>query len=203
MIRLHEGLNAKDARKLTFDLTAANKKSVPASWRKNKTAGKFCFRGSHIIKISRVNAIYERYSFTSSQIYNVDETALTTVQGTEKVLARKRQKQVGHIVSNERGTLVTMCRAISVIGKSIPPFLVFPRKYFKDYMVKDAPPRTEGVASSSEWITSELFKSPNSIRLALDSAARAAVPERRLVTASRFGDTDPRHWKKPNAADLV
>lgn len=42
------------------------------------------------------------------QIYKVDETALTTVQDTEKVLARKGEKQAGHITSSERGTLVSM-----------------------------------------------------------------------------------------------
>ncbi|KAK9704506.1 hypothetical protein QE152_g27831 [Popillia japonica] len=95
----------------------------------------------------------EATSFTPSRIYNVDETALTTMQDTGKVIAKKGQKQVGHIVSNERGSLVTMCNAINAISNSIPPFLVFPRKN-----MKNAPPDSEGSATPSGWMTEELFE---------------------------------------------
>ncbi|KAF2884660.1 hypothetical protein ILUMI_21520 [Ignelater luminosus] len=59
-----------------------------------------------------------------------------------KGICWKRSKEASRrIVSNVRGTLVTVCGAINAI----------------DYMVKNAPSGTEGVASPSGWMTSELF----------------------------------------------
>lgn len=50
--------------------------------------------------------ILDKHKLGPDQIYNVD------VQDTTKVIAMKGQKQAGHLTSNERGTLVTMCGAI-------------------------------------------------------------------------------------------
>lgn len=72
-------------------------------------------------------------------------------------MVQKGQKQVGEIVSNEKETLVTMCGSINAIGNSILSFLIFPGKYFKDFMIKNAPPGTKGVTSPTGWMTAELF----------------------------------------------
>ena len=50
-----------------------------------------------------------------------------------------------------------MCSAVNAQGNSIPPFLIFPRVYFKDQMIKNAPVGTVGAAHSSGWMTSETF----------------------------------------------
>lgn len=78
---------------------------------------------------NNLKQVFEKLKFWSDKIYNVDETALTTVQETGKVIAMKGQKQVGQITSAERGTLITMCGAINANGNNIPPLLIFPRKY--------------------------------------------------------------------------
>jgi len=58
--------------------------------------------------------LYDIYKFPPQNIYNCDETGLTTVQEhQDKVLAEKGVKQVGGITSGERGTLVTMLCAIN------------------------------------------------------------------------------------------
>lgn len=80
---------------------------------------------------NNLRQIYEKYNLGPGQVYNIDETALTTVQQTGKVLARKGQKQAG-----ERGTLVTICGWINASGNNKPPLLIFPRKNFKDYMMR-------------------------------------------------------------------
>lgn len=184
MTKLHHGMDPKCARKLAYDLAVINKKKMPDSWRENCTAGRLWFNGfmkrrrelsirsAEATSLGRamgfnkpvveqffgnLQQIYERYNLGPDQVYNVDETALTTVQETGKVLARKGQKQVGHITSSERGTLVTMCGCINAIGNNIPPLLVFPRKNFKDYMIKNGPPGAVGVATPSGWMTSEIF----------------------------------------------
>ena len=47
--------------------------------------------------------------FSPDRIYNVDETGITTVQRPSKVVTLKGVKQVGAVVSQERGGLVTLC----------------------------------------------------------------------------------------------
>ncbi|KAJ8910912.1 hypothetical protein NQ315_014246 [Exocentrus adspersus] len=106
--KLHHGLPPIAARKLAYDLAMANNKS----------------------------AIYAKYpTLNASRIYNTDETALTTVQGSSKIIAQKGQRQIGQVTSSERGTLVTMCGTINAMGNCISPYLVFPRVHFKDNMI--------------------------------------------------------------------
>ena len=51
----------------------------------------------------------ERHNLRPNNIYNVDETGVTTVQGKpSKVIALKGHKQVGNVTSAERGQLVTV-----------------------------------------------------------------------------------------------
>jgi hypothetical protein len=47
--------------------------------------------------------------FDLESIWNIDETGVTTVQRPTKVLANRGAKQVGSVVSQARGTLVTVC----------------------------------------------------------------------------------------------
>lgn len=98
-----------------------------------------------------------RYKFQPHQIYNVDETGVTTVQKPDKVIAPRGSKQVGQITSAERGTLVTVCCAVNAVGNTVPPFFVFPRIYFKEHMLIGAPSGSKGTAHPSGWMTGENF----------------------------------------------
>lgn len=60
--------------------------------------------------------------------------------------------------SAERGTLVTMCCAISAIGTAVPPFFIFPRKRVSPRMSIGAPPGSEISAHDSGWMTAENFE---------------------------------------------
>jgi len=93
-----------------------------------------------------------------SDIYNVDETALTTVQKPENILSEKNLKQVGLQTSAERGTLTTLVGCINAQGGSIPPFMVFPRVHFKDSMLSGAPPGSTETAQISGWVNKEIFQ---------------------------------------------
>lgn len=183
--RLHHGLPPNAAKRLAFDLAVANNKTIPDSWHKNSSAGKEWFtaflkrnptislRTPESTSIARCMAfnkpivykfyddltvIYERYrSLGPNRIYNTDETALTTVQGSTRVIAQRGQRGVGHVTSSERGTLVTMCGAINALGNCVPPLLIFPRVNFKDYMIKNSPAGTIGAATPSGWISSAIF----------------------------------------------
>lgn len=75
--------------------------------------------------------MFERKQFRPEYIYNVDEIGCTTVQKIGKLIATKGIKQVGKIMSQERGTLVTMCIAIKSGWMCDDTFLTFIKHFTK------------------------------------------------------------------------
>ncbi|KZR97022.1 Uncharacterized protein APZ42_008323, partial [Daphnia magna] len=61
-----------------------------------------------------------------------------TVQVPDRIVGRRGKKQIGSLTSQERGTLVTLCMAVSAVGNSVPPFFVFPRVHMKDDFLVNA-----------------------------------------------------------------
>ena len=182
--KLHHGLSVKAARVLAYDFGIANNKDVPGNWIVDQKAGADWFFGfmkrhptlslrapeatslSRSTSFNRVTvakyfdnleAVLQRHTFGPHQIYNVDETGVTTVHRPDKIIAGRGSKQVGQITSGERGTLVTLCCAVNALGNSVPPFFIFPRVYFKETMLSDAPPGSKGMAHPSGWMTSDIF----------------------------------------------
>lgn len=70
-----------------------------------------------------------------ADIWNMDETWVTIIHKSDKVVARHRFKQIGSITSGERGTLITVACVISVIGDTTPPFFVFPHVHFYNHFL--------------------------------------------------------------------
>ena len=99
----------------------------------------------------------KKHKFAAGRIYNVDETGLLTSHKPPKVITCKGEKQVGQIVSADRGVLVTMCGSVNAIGNSIPPLLIFPRVNFRHHMLIGAPAGTIGDANPSGWMNSDIF----------------------------------------------
>ncbi|GBL87493.1 hypothetical protein AVEN_266245-1, partial [Araneus ventricosus] len=175
--KYHYGLTINSARTLVCEYASTNKKDVPSDWEHEKKAGKdwhiglkrrhsavFSLRKPEATCLSRatsftkdnVNKFYDNFesilqrkNFTASDIYNLDESGLSTVHVPPKVIAGKGIKQVSQMTSGERGKLVTMISAVNAIGNTVPPLFVFPRKFFKDHMLKGAPPGTIGAANPS------------------------------------------------------
>lgn len=106
---------------------------------------------------NNLGKLYEKYKFGSQDVWNIDETGVTTVQKSSKIIASKGMKQVGAATSEERGSLVTVVCAVSASGNSVPPLFVFPRKYFKDYFIVDGPPASIGAANPNGWVTKDEF----------------------------------------------
>lgn len=184
--KLHYGFTPKTARQFAFQFAVANNKKIPDKWVENEMASfdwlrGFMHRHSKILSLrtpestslSRATAfnrttvgefqtnlknVLEKFKFGPESIYNIDETGVTTVHKPGKVIANKGSKQVSKATSAERGQLVTMCAAISAIGTSLPPFLVFPRvKVREDIMTVGAPPGTSVAAHPSGWMTGDNF----------------------------------------------
>lgn len=102
---------------------------------------------------SNVNEFYDNYGEVLSnnnihpmRIYNLDETAVTTVLQSPRVVAESGVKQVGQAVLAERGQLVTFCAIVNATGQTVPPVFIFPRKKFKNIFLRGAPPGSMGLA---------------------------------------------------------
>ncbi|KAK3744950.1 hypothetical protein RRG08_048346 [Elysia crispata] len=106
---------------------------------------------------SNLAKVMDEHKFSPNQIFNCDETGLTTVQKPKAVVAKRGTKQVGSITSQERGELVTVMYAVSASGNSIPPMMIFPRVNYRDHFIRGAPPGTIGCANPSGWMTKGLF----------------------------------------------
>ena len=153
---LYYGLTPEDVRKLAYNYAAQAGLAMPSSWVNAKQAGadwfsaflkrhpELALRTPENTSLSRstsfnrhnlnnkYSSLLERYCFTPEKIWNLDETGCTTVQKTKKIIAATGIKQVGAIVSSERGILVTLCCAINAVGNALPPMLIFPRVHCKD-----------------------------------------------------------------------
>lgn len=93
-----------------------------------------------------------------NRIYNMDESALTTVHDPPKVFAKTGKKQVGTITSGERGSHVTVVCAVSATGHYIPPVFIFARKNLKHELLDGAPVGSIGLVQEKGWMTGELFE---------------------------------------------
>lgn len=159
------GVSKKSGRKLAYNFTKANNTKCPASWDKWSQAGKtwyymFMFRHknmslwkpqatslSRATSLNRHNASFffikykelmGKYHFTPENIYNVDESGISTVHTPSKIIAVRGIKQVGSMTSGERGVNTTIIGCINAIGNSIPPAMIFARLHFKQHILKGA-----------------------------------------------------------------
>lgn len=97
----------------------------------------------------------DRDNLGPEQIWNVDETGISTVQKPRNVVAAKGVKQIGSVTSGERGSLVTMCAAVSATGNSVPPVCIFPRQNY--HFIRDGPTGCVSVTHPSGWMTTKNF----------------------------------------------
>lgn len=96
-------------------------------------------------------------NFDKTMIFNMDESALTTVQNPSRIFALKGKKQVGAITSGERGVHSTVVVCMSSGGTYIPPAIIFPRKKFNPTLYDGAPVGTLCLYNESGYMTGELF----------------------------------------------
>lgn len=102
--------------------------------------------------------LYKKHNFAPSRIYNMDESGVNTVpKKIPKVISVKGKKQVGKIVSAERGQTITLVCAMSATGNFVPPVFIFPRKRMQGYLLNNAPEGSIGVVSDSGFINTDLF----------------------------------------------
>ena len=182
---IYYGLTPYETRKFAYEFAKKNNKSVPASWNTKLIAGKdwlgyflkrhpaLSIRTPQATSLSRATSfnkhnvslffdnlktVYLRHNLSPGDIWNVDETGLTTVHVPTRVIARRGIKNLGKITSAERGALVTVAVAISALGNMVPPFFIFPRVHYKEHFIRGGPVGSDGDTNSSGWMKEDNFR---------------------------------------------
>lgn len=106
---------------------------------------------------NNLRKLMEQHRFEPHMIYNVDETGITTVQETDKIIASKGQKRVGSVTSWERGKTVTVICAMSASGSFVPPLFIFPRQRHSPQLEKDGPVGAVYTCSHNGWTNEKIF----------------------------------------------
>ena len=181
---IYFGLSPRNVRELAYECAIEFGLEMPDQWSRDHCAGPDWFSGflkrnpslsirtpeptslSRATSFNRSNVdrffeqlktVLDRDNIMPYDIWNCDETGLTTVQKPSSVVGPRGAKQIGPLTSGERGTLVTMCAAVSATGNTVPPMFVFPRVKFYDHFIRDGPQGCIGAAHQSGWMTSENF----------------------------------------------
>ncbi|EFX63377.1 hypothetical protein DAPPUDRAFT_67142, partial [Daphnia pulex] len=176
---IYFGLSPIDVRKLAYLVATKLNLKIPTSWTEKLAAGPDWFASfmkrhptlairkpeatslarTSSFNIHNCNLFFDNYQRVLVRekiglecVWNMDEIGVTTVSPPEKIVGRKGQKQIGSIVSGERGVLVTVVCAVSSYGNSIPPFFVFPRVNFKNHFLAGGPLGCDGTANKSGWM---------------------------------------------------
>ena len=69
----------------------------------------------------------------------MDETGISSVQKLGKILSQRGMKQVGKLISLEKGKTITVVCAMNSIGNYIPTMFIFPRKRMVQTLLNGAP----------------------------------------------------------------
>lgn len=173
---IYFGLSPKEVRRLAFDLAKHFHVVRPPSWDENELASEDWFSGfmkrhpelsircaqatslSRATSFNRTNVesffnhlttVMDRHSFAPQDIFNMDETGITTVHKPDRIITRKGMRQVGAVTSGERGTLVAITVAVNAIGNTIPVMFVFPRVNYHPHFVRDGPTGCIGAGNKS------------------------------------------------------
>ena len=105
-----------------------------------------------------LESVFSRRQYSAGDIYNMDETGVTTVHRPKNVIAKRGAKQLGSVTSGERGQNVTLACAVSTAGVALPPFFIFPRVRFYNHFLNGAPIDSDGDANKSGWMTEKTLK---------------------------------------------
>lgn len=86
------------------------------------------FTKEKVNSFKHLNEMLDTHHFEASRIYNMDETSISLAQKPPHILGPKGEKQVGSVMSWERGRNITAVCTMSGSRYHIPPMFIFSRK---------------------------------------------------------------------------
>lgn len=103
--------------------------------------------------------VIDEHRLTPDRIYNCDETGVTVnPKQLSKVIAANGQRQVGALISAERGNTVTVEICFSDSGLYRPPMLIYPRKKKQKEFEMGLPAGGWAEVHETGWMTAEIFE---------------------------------------------
>lgn len=184
--KMFYGLPRNEFRRLAYDYAkACQSPNIPAKWHVHEAASddfyyafmnrhpELCLKAPEGISIARATGfnkfavnyffnlylkLMEKYSFAPHRIYNLDETALSTVMKPLKVVCQKGSP-VSSQISRERGENMTFVGIINAVGQSIPPVFILPRKRVAMEFTRETLPGSKFLVTPSGrgWMTMASF----------------------------------------------
>jgi len=91
-------------------------------------------------------------------VYNCDESGLSLVPDTQKILGKKGKRNVYQIISGERGVLTTVLPCYNAAGDYIPPLVLYKGKRLVDGLKAHMPPDNLVCVSETGYLNKELFQ---------------------------------------------
>lgn len=76
----------------------------------------------------KLETLVDTYWFDATNIFNVDESGITTVQKPGRVFGKIGKRQIGSLTSGERGFTTTVVCSMTAGGNYVPPMIIFRRK---------------------------------------------------------------------------
>ncbi|XP_048516320.1 MFS-type transporter clz9-like isoform X2 [Athalia rosae] len=102
--------------------------------------------------------IVDKYKLNGYRIFNVDESALMTVQGKpQKIVGYKKRSQADPSAYGDKGVNTTIVCCVSASSFYIPPMVIFKQKYMAPELGVGAPSGSLIQISDTGYINSELF----------------------------------------------
>jgi hypothetical protein len=107
----------------------------------------------------KLGGIYARLNLLNKpmQIYNLDESGISTVHKPGHVISELNHKSVWAVTSGEKGKTHTIMTCVSASGQALPPMMIFPRKRLSEKLMEGAPPGTYFTCTDNGWITQEKY----------------------------------------------
>ncbi|CAM4572947.1 unnamed protein product [Leuciscus chuanchicus] len=145
---LYYGLAPREVRTFAYELAVKYDLKYPQTWGEKQMAGPDWFtffmkrnpnlsmRSPEATSLTRATSfnhmnverffnnfgqVIKRYNFDGSDIWNMDETGVTTVQSPDRVVARRGVKQVGAMTSGERVKAIDFCKKKGIVLLAFPP----------------------------------------------------------------------------------
>nr|XP_027231559.1 uncharacterized protein LOC113823140 [Penaeus vannamei] len=97
-----------------------------------------------------------KVKYRPRQVWNMDETGISTVQKPANIVATKVAKSVGRITSGERGQTTSVLCAVSAAGVYIPTMFIFARKRMTPLMT-GSPPGFIARCTTNGWSDVDCF----------------------------------------------